>query len=94
MRTKVYEIPDDDVLMTFFGEDAPVRRLCDIGRDHGELIWEGEIDILPDVNDMLTLDGAEGVLNEYLIFGRFFHGDSNTATLVVHAPNYHQEDLQ
>ena len=92
MRTRVYEVQDHDILATFFGDDMPVRRVAELGQDHGELIFDGELDNLPQRAGLLLIDGAEGV-EEYVVVQELIHADTNTAILIVHAPHYDEGTL-
>lgn len=88
LRVRVYEVKDEDVIRTFFGEDAPMRRLAELGEQHGELIFsDNEAVDVPGDNDVLLLPGKLG-LDEYIIMQRLYNADEHQWTLLVHAPHY------
>jgi hypothetical protein len=90
MKTRVYELVDEVILTALFSEGAPIRKMSGVPKDHGELIWEGEMDVhpIPGTDDLLTLDGEEDTKAEYLVLLRLFDGDDNTCTLLVCEPPY------
>lgn len=82
MRTRVYEITDEDVLDAFFDEDQPDRPLLGL-MDHGELIFDGNMSLLPDIYDTFLLNGPANTKLEYGIIARLYHADEDVAVLYV-----------
>lgn len=90
MTTDVYEVTDHDILLAFFKDGAPVRRLAELGKDHGDLIWHGEMNNHPDQNDLLLIQNNDGEDLEYIVVQRLYHADDNKAILIVHTPHYEE----
>jgi hypothetical protein len=86
MTVNVYEISDEDVLDRLVEEsqqDSPKFPLARYGRDNGELVFSGSLSEVPDVGDILALEGVSG-LEEYVIVSRVYFGDKNMAEIIVH----------
>ena len=89
---RVYNIDDEEIIDVCFGEDAGVRPVHGLGTDHGELIWDGTANHLPDSGDVLTMEDVDKNVVEYVIICRVFDVDSGYVNIFVH--NRHIIDVE
>jgi hypothetical protein len=103
VKTLIYEIDDHDVTNTFFGEEPRYKAIIDICRDHGDLIFEGDLTPVADCGDVIGIDTDEEVGKnadgepifkqaEYVILVRYNHADTDSLYLLVH--ERHQVEVE
>ncbi len=95
MRTKIYEIADEDVLETFFGENPKPASTINIAESFGDLIYDGDVDWLPEGGgqDTVTLDGEGETIEEYMMVVKTYHADKNLTVAIVHKPHFSLTDV-
>jgi hypothetical protein len=86
MRARIYEIEDENILETFFGDDPKPSKIYNVAHDHGTLIFDGEVDWLPESGsqlDSITIDGKSGQ-DEYIVVAKTIYADENIVIVIVH----------
>jgi hypothetical protein len=90
IKLKVYEIEDEDVLNTFFGENQKPHPIADIAKDHATKIYDNQVLAVPDGNgnDVIVING-----DEYVVIVRAFDVDTDVVTVLVHKRLYVEIEL-
>jgi hypothetical protein len=83
MKACIYEVEDEDVLDTFFSEDAPPRPMAAVGVEHGKLIFKDKLSSSVQENDIIIVNDVE-----YFVLLRIIHADVNEMELLVHRRHF------
>lgn len=87
MLTRMYAI-DEDVLETFFGPDAKPIPVGAIGPEHGQLVFDGNLEVQPNEGDVVVARVGVTETEEFIVLLRVYHVATDVAELIVHRRHF------